>query len=338
MSGACLNSLNDLLSKDDSVKFRLYELTIGIAKSSPEGLDASLSFLHSLLQILDDGDVLLQMSALETLSGLALTEHGLNYLDQQLVLSNLSQKVAQAEENPLSGILIPGLMKFFGKIARFKPDEIFSKYPVLITALFDVIENGESTMLASALDTLGHIASPVQGKYALQSFGDFMPRALRKIAEIVEKSSTDLRVCGLNNLAFILEVKKEEQDNRILSLTKSWFDCLREQDPLNIIVGLCRQPFAEIRQAGLEVLRILADQTWGQEYIANCPGLTEFLLDRNVESFKECKDAKYTVVESLAKADSNIFDANTVERFKNFVREGPYFVETYTEVAFEGAS
>ena len=337
-SGTVLRTIARLLSKNDIISFRVYEVVTNISKNSKIGLESSVKsgFLHSLIAVLDNEDELLHLNALETMTGLALTEEGLNFLEQQDVLRKLSHKIARANETPLSNLLIPGLMKFFGQVARFRPNEIFSKYPVVVSALFEVIESDDQIILASALDTLGHIASTVEGKYALQELGDSMTNALKRIAEVIKKMPTDLRIRGLNNLACILDVKKSEQDNRILSLTKSWFDSLCEE-PLKMVVEFCKQPFADIRQASLELLAVIASQAWGQEYIAVFPGLVEFLLDRNIESFKECKEAKYDVVRNLSNAVSNIFDANTIQRFKQFVNQGPMYVETYTEVATDGA-
>ncbi|XP_072743888.1 26S proteasome non-ATPase regulatory subunit 5 [Anoplolepis gracilipes] len=326
------------LLQNDTISFRVYEVIVDIAKTSREALEVSAQsgFLNSLINILENEDILLQLNALEILTQLAIFEEGLSYLEQQEVLNKLVQKIAQANENPLSNLLIPGLMKFFGNVARHWPNELFSKYPAIISALFEVIDSGDQNILGPALDTLGFVSASVEGKYALQALGNAMPSALKKITEIVQRMPTALRIRGLNNLVLILEVKRDEQDNRILSLTKLWFDSLCD-DPLDMIVSICRQPFADLRQAGLEVLAVISSQVWGQEYISIHPGLVEFLLDRNIESFKECKDAKYEVVKCLSQAERDIFDADTMQKFKQFVNEGPYFVEINTEVAIEGA-
>lgn len=326
------------LLQNDTISFRVYEVIVDIAKTSREALEvtAQSGFLNSLINVLENDDILLQLNALEILTQLAIFEEGLSYLEQQEVLSKLVQKIAQANENHLSNLLIPGLMKFFGNVARHWPNELFSKYPVIISALFEVIDSGDQTIIGPALDTLGFVSASVEGKYALQALGDAMLGTLKKIAEIVQRMPTALRIRGLNNLALILDVKKVEQDNRILSLTKHWFDSLCD-DPLDMIVAICRQPFADIRQSGLEVLAVISSQVWGQEYISTYPGLIEFLLDRNIESFKECKDAKYEVVKCLSQAEQDIFDADIMQKFKQFVNEGPYFVDINTEIAVEGA-
>jgi len=326
------------LLQNVTISFRVYEIIVDIAKTSREALEVSAQsgFLNSLINLLENEDILLQLNALEILTQLAVFEEGLSYLEQQEVLSKLVQKITQANENPLSNLLIPGLMKFFGNVARHWPNELFSRYPVIITALFEVIDSGDENILGPALDTLGFVCASVEGKYALQALGDAMFGALKKIAEIVQKMPTDLRIRGLNSLVLVLDVKRVDQDNRILSLTKLWFDSLCD-DPLGMIVAICRQPFADIRQAGLEVLAIISFQAWGQEYISTYPGLIEFLLDRNIESFKECKDVKYEVVRCLSQAERDVFDADTMQKFKQFVNEGPYYVNVNTEVAVEGA-
>ncbi|XP_050577672.1 26S proteasome non-ATPase regulatory subunit 5 [Bombus affinis] len=336
-TGELLRSFARLLVKNDTISFRIYEIVVDVAKSSKEGLEASAQsgFLNSLFDVLENEDILLQINALEILTELALTEEGLNYLEQQEVIRKFVQKITQANENPLSNLLIPGLMKFFGNVARYWPNEIFSKYPIVVSALFEVIESGDQTILGVALDTLGHVSTRVEGKYALQALGDAMPCALKKIADIIQRMPTALRIRGLNNLALILDVQKTEQDNRILSLTKSWFNSMCD-DPMGMILALCRQPFADIRQASLEVMAVVASQVWGQEYISSYPGLVEFLLDRNVESFKECKEAKYAIVKQLAEAEQDVFDANIMQRFVEFVTQGPHYVEANTEVAVEG--
>lgn len=338
-SGALLRTIAKLLSKNDATSFRVYEVVVFIAKASKETLEASADsgFLNGLINVLDSEDILLQLNALEAMSVLAETEQGLDFLEGQNVLKRLAEKIGRAEEDPLSSLLVPGLMKFFGSVGRCRPNEIFSKYPVVISSLFELIHAEETSLLGNALDTLGHVASGIEGKYALQMLGDSMPKALRKISEIIRNSPNELRLRGLENLALILHLEKQDQDNRILSLTKSWFDCLGD-DPLGIIVTLSKQPFADIRQSSLLVLATISSQNWGQEYIANYPGFLEFLLDRGAESFKICKDLKFRIVKNLVDANSDSLAPESLDKLKKFILQGPYHVDQETEVTTEGAS
>ncbi|XP_015123991.1 26S proteasome non-ATPase regulatory subunit 5 [Diachasma alloeum] len=338
-TGNMLTTFARLISKNDVTTFRVYEVIVDIAKSSKEALEVSINsgFLTSLLQVLDSDDVLLQLNALEAMTELASTEGGLNYIEERDVLNKLTDQIARANENPLSNVLIPGLMKFFGYVAKNRPDKIFSKYPIVIYSLFQVIEGDDFVLLANALDTLGHIAQSVEGKYALESLGDVMPRVMERIGGIIDKLPTELRLRGLENLVLIIHIDKSKQDNRILSLTKSWFDMLHDE-PLKFIVNLCKQPFADIRYSSMQVLQEIASQTWGQEYTATLPGLIEFLLDRSAETFSNCKKIKYQIVKNLCEATCDIFDSATLQQLQLFVRQGPFYVDLDAEVVTESTS
>jgi 26S proteasome non-ATPase regulatory subunit 5 len=75
--------------------------------------------------------------------------------------------------------------------------------------------------------------------------------------------------------------------------------------------------------------------------VENCvAGLTEFLLDRRIESNKICKDSKFEVVKTIAESPTaaTTFGNVTLLRFREFVREGPFYVQAQSEVAIEGAS
>lgn len=62
-----------------------------------------------------------------------------------------------------------------------------------------------------------------------------------------------------------------DQDTQSLTLTRSWFEQLAP-NPMELVMSVCRQPFTELRLAGLQVLQVLAEQPWGQESINDTPG------------------------------------------------------------------
>jgi 26S proteasome non-ATPase regulatory subunit 5 len=74
-----------------------------------------------------------------------------------------------------------------------------------------------------------------------------------------------------------------------------------------------------------------------KEYVS---GLIEFLLDRGIEPNKLCKDAKFEVVKTITESPTaaTSFGNITLLRFREFVREGPFYIQTQSEVAIEGAS
>jgi 26S proteasome non-ATPase regulatory subunit 5 len=48
---------------------------------------------------------------------------------------------------------------------------------------------------------------------------------------------------------------------------------------MELVMSVCRQPFTELRLAGLQVLRVLAEQQWGQENISDMPGERSAILE-----------------------------------------------------------
>jgi len=337
--GTLLRALAKVMSIGDVAKFRVYDAVVHIGVKSKAGLEAAINsgYLHDLLRIYDTDDILLQLNVLQVLCDLSISEGGLEFLEQMGMIKKLADRVTSANDSPLDTMLIPGLMTFFGHVAKLYPQEIFSQYPHVINALSDTFYSDDQLIVRVAINTFGHIASTLEGKYALETNRDIVITGLEKIAKVIQTWQSQFRVSALNDLVLVLTLKESEQDERSLKLVKSWFNLLCDK-PLEVIVSLCKQPFADIRVASLEVLAVVASQPWGQESIAKHPGLIEFLLDRNIESFKECKQEKFVVVKNLTQAKPDLIDTETMQKLKQFVSEGPFYVDVKTEVALEGAS
>lgn len=96
---------------------------------------------------------------------------------------------------------------------------------------------------------------------------------------------------------------------------------------------LCQNPFLDISFAAFGFLKSLALHRFGQQAIANTGGFIEYLLDRNIASSKEIKQEKYEIIKFLS--ETNSFDAQALLQLKKYVREGAFYVQGITEVAFE---
>ena len=77
---------------------------------SPEGLSSCSrsGFLQQLINEVYRDDLLTQLNSLELLKDLALTPHGLAYLDEQGVVGKLQELLVTAQSDPLAGFLMPG--------------------------------------------------------------------------------------------------------------------------------------------------------------------------------------------------------------------------------------
>ena len=68
------------------------------------------------------------------------------------------------------------------------------------------------------------------------------------------------------------------------------------------------------------------------------PGFNEYLLDRSTEKTKEGKESKFEIVKALAESPTtlNIFGQPYYVKLKAFYLQGPLYVQTESQVAFEG--
>uniref|UniRef100_A0A2C9M3U2 Uncharacterized protein n=1 Tax=Biomphalaria glabrata TaxID=6526 RepID=A0A2C9M3U2_BIOGL len=101
-------------------------------------------------------------------SDLALSPHGLIFLDQQGVLSRLEEMMVGLNNNPMMGLLLPGFIKFFGSIAKSDPKEVLSKFDSFVRMVLSSIDGNDPTLKAVSLDTVGFIALKPEGKLALE--------------------------------------------------------------------------------------------------------------------------------------------------------------------------
>lgn len=120
-------------------------------------------------------------------------------------------------------------------------------------------------------------------------------------------------------------------------LTEQWFGQLGEQ-PVVLLLGLCRQPFPELRCAALGALVEVARTRWGQAALSAQPGFIEYLLDRSTETDKRSKEAKFALLAALAEPQPRGFSAADWHRIKKAHREGPFYLASQPAVTFEEVS
>uniref|UniRef100_A0A1A9W9H1 26S proteasome non-ATPase regulatory subunit 5 n=1 Tax=Glossina brevipalpis TaxID=37001 RepID=A0A1A9W9H1_9MUSC len=327
-------SLIVALNQDGIVKCRIYELAVGLAKRSPITLEKVAFIVDHALAELDNDDILMQVNILEILVSLAEQNHGLLYLEKRQVYDVICNRV-ESEHNPLDRLLVPGIMKFFGKTARVQPQKVITGYPYMIRCLFECLHRGDISNLPTVFDTLANLAYTQQGVSLLESN---YKTALKEIFEdyhsYLRSLSSDLKIRAFNSLEAIFTFE-QAVCSEVSSILHTWFSYLGgHSDNMEFLSDYCRNPFPDIKISSLNFIRALCRFTWGVEALKNTAGLLEFLLDRKTEFDKEAKYAKYCVIELLA--DSNAFDVETNLQLRNYVNEGPYYVQNLLDIAVEG--
>uniref|UniRef100_A0A5F5PTM2 26S proteasome non-ATPase regulatory subunit 5 n=1 Tax=Equus caballus TaxID=9796 RepID=A0A5F5PTM2_HORSE len=316
-------------------------LIVEISSVSPESLNycATSGLVTQLLRELTGEDVLVRATCIETVTSLASTHHGRQYLAQEGVIDQISNIIVGADSDPFSSFYLPGFVKFFGNLAIMdSPQQVCERYPAFVEKVFEMTESQDPTMVGVAVDTIGILGSNVEGKQVLQKTGTRFERLLVKIGYQAKNASTELKIRCLDALSSLLYLPPEQQTDDLLRMTESWFSSL-SRDPLELFRGISNQPFPDLRCAALKVFTAIADQPWAQKLMFNSPGFVEYVMDRSVERDKASKDAKYELVKALAnsKTIAEIFGNPNYLRLRTYLSEGPYYVKPISTTAVEGA-
>ncbi|XP_076044265.1 26S proteasome non-ATPase regulatory subunit 5 isoform X2 [Oratosquilla oratoria] len=338
-----ISSLQQSMAKSDSARFNVYEAIIKISVISPEALQvvAKTGLLEKLINEVTRGDILTQLNALELLIPLVLTEHGLALLHESGVVSKLQYLLSLAHSDPMASLLVPGLIKFFGNLGYSMPNHLAKEYNSVMHVIFNLatgkLDMGEPSFQVLAIDTLAHIATTAEGKIVLGKFQNEMDQVLHHMGERIQTAPTDLRVRMLEAMAELFSVEAEWQTTDVITITEKWWKELVGNN-MSKIMNIARQPFPELRCTSLAIINVVAQLPWGQKMIKVEPGMVEYLLDRSTEPDKAGKEAKWDIVTTLVHSPTShsIFTDTDMSRFEKYFTQGPFYVHTETQVAFEG--
>ncbi|XP_040261962.1 26S proteasome non-ATPase regulatory subunit 5 [Bufo bufo] len=339
--GNLLADLRSVMAVSDVVRYRVYELAVGLSSVSAESLSvcADSGIVPQLLEELTGDDILVRVTCVEMVSALAGTLHGRQYLARQGTIDKISNLIVGADSDPFSGFYLPGLVKFFGNLAIMEsPQQICEYYPAFLQKVFHMAEGHETTMIGVAVDTLGVLGSNVEGKQVLQKTGTRFINVFKRIGHHASDGPTELRVRCLDAIASILFLPPDNHTEDLLAMAESWFRCLSTQ-PMEMFRSMASQPFPELHCRALKVFIAVANQPWAQRMMIESPGFMEYIVDRSVDLDKDSKDAKFELVKALinAKTTAQVFGNQHYLRLRAYHREGPYYVKAVCTVAVDGA-
>lgn len=354
------SELDSLLQGGDTVRYRVYDLVV---KTCLQGgaecftILESAGYLDQLVKELGIGDPLVKMNCIELLSCLVDSPNGLSFLQSSQVLDKLYGTLTSSEQDL---ILIPGkvssreclfnnysdyflsaILKFFGQLCistGAKAVLLFDRYPhFLHFTLEAALSPNDDTVWGVAMDTFGLLASTLSGRTLLISEQGATEQVLHKLGELIAVSSTEIRCRSLG--AIKMMVSCNEDSNWEVSISRQWFAKIHHH-LLQLLLSIVRQPFADLRLAGLVVLVELSAREWGQKEMQACPGFLEYLLDKNSEPDKDGKELKYEVVYRIigSECGETLWGKVDMLKMKIYLREGPYYHTGDTTVAVEGAS
>nr|XP_060613340.1 26S proteasome non-ATPase regulatory subunit 5 [Anolis sagrei ordinatus] len=339
--GNLLVDLKKVMAKSDIVRYRVYELVIGIASMSADSLNYCVNsgLISELIAELTGNDVLVRATCIETVTSLAHTHHGRQYLAQQGVIDKISNIIIGADADPFSGFYLPGFVKFFGNLVIVdSPQQICERYPAFVEKVFGMAEGQDPTLFGVGVDTLGILGSNLEGKLVLQKKGSRFQSVLNRIGHQAKNAPTELRIRCLDAISSLLYLPLDQQTEDLLGMMESWFSSLASH-PLELFRSISTQPFPDLHCGALRVFTAIANQPWAQRLMIASPGFVEYIVDRSVEPDKPSKEAKYELVKALAgsKTVAEIFGNQHYLRLRAYLREGPYYVKAVATTAVEGA-
>lgn len=166
---------------------------------------------------------------------------------------------------------------------------------------------------------------------------DATVKVLCKLGELIAVSSSAIRCRSLAVVSMM--VSCQEDCNWEVSTSRQWFTKIHHHF-LQLLLSIVRQPFADLRLAGLAVLVELSAHEWGQREMQQYPGFLEYLLDRNSEPDKDGKELKYEIVHRITSSECGemVWGKVDMMKIRSYHREGPFHHTSNTTVAVEGAS
>ncbi|KAM4661999.1 26S proteasome non-ATPase regulatory subunit 5 [Discoglossus pictus] len=336
-----LTDLKNVMAINDIVRYRVYELVVDIASVSEESLTYCVNsgLLPKLLEELIGEDILVRVTCTEMVTAVATTVHGRQYLAEQGIINKISNMIVGADSDPLSGLYLPGLVKFFGSLALMdSPQQICEHYPAFLKKVFEMAEGHDTTMIGVAVDTLSVLGSNMEGKNVLQKTGSRFLNIFKRIGHHAKNAATELRVRCLDSISSLLYLLPDHHTEDLLRMTESWF-CSVSNQPMDFFRSIVSQPFPELHCGTLKIFTAIANQPWAQKLMIESPGFIEYVVDRTVDPDKDSKDAKFELVKALvnSKTIAEVFGNQHYLRLRAYLREGPYYIKAISTVAVEGA-
>lgn len=338
-----LKQLLDQMSKNDTIRFRIYELVSNIAAASPEHLDICIKskILDRFIQELKDDDVLLKVTCCTMLADLVSTNHVLAFLIERGVVGEMTKTLTQADNDPFAYLYIPAVVRFFGKVCSHRGvvylRQMFADFvPLLFNLVLNGDQGGDRSIQLTAVDTLALIAHTPDGKVLLAQSGDRFFEVLKVLNRLTTNSDVKCQLAAISALSAIMQNKKTSRQSECEDLTSQWFESTTN---MSHVVSLCKQPHPQVKVAAFNLLEAISCNQWGVKSMSEHPSFVEFLLDRTADTNVDVKQARFDLIRWISNLSSTptTFGNREYLEFRKYVQQGVHYVPTQLHVATEEA-
>jgi 26S proteasome non-ATPase regulatory subunit 5 len=283
-----------------------------------------------------DEDLLVQLNAIEIVSDLAESKRGFQYLTNMNVLSQMDARLNDISSGSYASFLMPGYIKFFGHMAFHSPTNFHEMYPSFSAILMNMLTSDITESQILALEVISHIAVKWKGKEMLQSRNEVQEKVYEVLRKQIKSGPSALRVRALGAFANI--IKNVDESGEVPDIARDLFDKLEPpNNTMPAIIGLAKQPFADISAAAYDILVSASYYAWGVQKFLDVPGFMEYLLDRSTAKDKEAKVLKYNLISSIVAQSEvgNIVPPEILKQLRFYVNQGAFYVEATARVALD---
>ncbi|KAK7313087.1 hypothetical protein VNO77_37479 [Canavalia gladiata] len=310
----------------------------------------SLNLLKLLeAEIRNADDTLVTLSVLELLYELAEIEHGTEFLSRTSLLQLLSSIISN---NSMESILRSRAMMISGRLLSKEIIYSLIDEPCVKTVISSIdgrlqsLEPSDRDEPETALESLGHIGSTIQGATLLLSGSSPAARHVidaafdrqgqqghgRQLAALHALGNISGETRSENNM--ILTAEAEENLRRLIYETASRSSKLT---PSGLFLSVLQQD-SEIRLAGYRMISGLVARPWCLMEICSKQEIINKVTDPSTETKKIGMEARYNCCKAIQKSltlssrvSADPAFAGIAAKLQEAVRMGPYLVKKHVE-------
>lgn len=104
---------------------------------------------------------------------------------------------------------------------------------------------------------------------------------LERVSDLVRSSPTETKIRALRCMASLIGYQDDPNapktgpiDHRVTLMTREWFRMMSvKPEAMEALMGICKNPFPEIRTVAFTLLDAVVQHRWGEELVARTPGM-----------------------------------------------------------------
>jgi 26S proteasome non-ATPase regulatory subunit 5 len=252
-----------------------------------------------------------------------MTGQGLGYALKHGVVKYLCTMLKETQDDIMVVLCRVPVIKFLGRLSAVHDlQSIEERFHALLQAS-DLLYSDDVAVKLATIDLVGQVGASLNapllvGSPLLDQFMAFYTHAVG-----------DFKVACTQAMSQLMHGDAQGNTYTLLERTL-------EANPLEYWLTMSKSTLNELRYASYAVYTNMAQHPWGRTKLVQHAAFMRFILDRGTDGTKQGKEYKFAIVYQLSK-ETTLAPA-LLSQLVEYVKQGPYYVETEALVAYEGAS